>query len=182
MSTSIEWRAPQAVVKQEENALRAMGALMWRTVKRTLLMLCLPAAVLGYVAVSQELAAGASLHWLISLALPKLLGGALIVLMFAVVFFLDLRSKKAIRYEVSEKGLRCHSPTQGWSVAWKRVDGYCFRDHDDEPGLRVIECSLKPIRFLKATGQDYRLQLPFDPHEVEEKQVQAVLQQHAGFK
>ena len=82
-------------------------------------------------------------------------------------------TKAKIIYEITDRGLFSRSG-KSFFYPWNHVEGYRFADHPGAPGLRTLEVKIRRFRKWRC--------LAFDPLEVKEPALHAIMEEHLPGK
>jgi hypothetical protein len=91
--------------------------------------------------------------------------------------FVHIESRAAYSLD-GRRGAHRNTPPIRW-YRWRRIEGYRLGDHPDVPGLRVLHLKIARVWFERGWGW---ARWAFDPAEVDESALRAMLEEHLPGK
>lgn len=170
MGASIEWNDPEVVFEWDKQQVKSIVANLWLvTTKWTWLLwvIVLPAA---YHWGPQAYAPQDFLRWFKSLFFLGLLFPSGFTLLIGGTILPKLLCKTGDKHELNDKGIFRQSLVLPLRVSWRRIETWRFADHRELANVRVLEFKIKGIKGW--------YQFSFDPQQIKEDKIQAVLSNH----
>jgi hypothetical protein len=173
----IEWSAPEAVTDWQRSQVKAMTRSLWLFTTKIGWPLWAVGLAAAYIWGPQAYEGDSFKLFFISFFLLGLCIPALLTLYAVGQGANRLFSKRHDTYELNAKGLFCHSPANGIGVNWNRISRYRFTDSKEVSGVRVLEFTTKPVKYLGKQPEIWQ-RFYINPKETDEEVIGAFIEQH----
>jgi hypothetical protein len=172
MATSVEWSDPQVVFEWDKQQTRLFLIRAWQSITICTWLLWMVALPVAYFLGRQSYSPQSFSRFFGSLIVLALLFPTVFTLLICNSLLMKLVSKQGDRYELNGKGIFRHSSSAPLRVSWKRIENWRFAQHQELSEIRVLEFKIKGIKGWHCFS--------FNPRDVEEEQVNAVLVENLG--
>jgi hypothetical protein len=167
MGTSIEWCDPKVVFEWDKQQVKSIVANLWLITTKWTWLLWVVALPVAYYWGPLAYAPQVFSRWFKTLFFMGLFFPTAFSLLIGASILPKLLCKTGDRYELNDEGVFRHSLVLPLKVSWKRIEIYRFAEHEELSNIRVLQFKIKGIKRW--------YQFSFDPQEIKENEIAAVL-------